>query len=168
MRVWTHDQRSPYINLGRPTLQRRLDQKRYTLNFALQDRRTGKLYVSEMKCELEYDNYRYMILQTPEDLKHHKGQAFTFFLDSIDHPEAYTVQISGKTHPIDGAILVWGHCSEEGRIRTQQQYGFHAIVSLQDIIQDLHAWNNAEYNQLIRTYHQWSNELFRGLQSNSH
>lgn len=72
VRIWANDSRAPYANLGRPTLRQFDTSKRFTLDFTFQHRVTNKIYVVEMKCEIEYENFRYMVLTETQQLKHHK------------------------------------------------------------------------------------------------
>src|SRR6266496_4310513 len=76
VRIWCNDPRSPYENIGRPTIKPAVGGKGYTLDFALRREQTGAIFISEMKCELEYEGYKYLVLASPSQLKHHKGAAF--------------------------------------------------------------------------------------------
>lgn len=161
-RMWfTHS--DVYENLGRPTIRRVGAAKGYTLDFTVRDRRDQKVYVGEMKCEIAYDGYKYLTLTTPKQLAHHAGEAFRFFLDSVRNPQDYAVTVGGRPQPIDGAILVWGHCTEEGRASVQGAYGLRTVLSLQEMINDLLQRENQEYLALIRQRQAWCNELFDGL-----
>ena len=62
--MWAKDDRAPYEDLGRPTIRSPEEARGHTLDFALKDRATGKVYVTEMKCEIEYLNFRYFILES--------------------------------------------------------------------------------------------------------
>jgi hypothetical protein len=69
VRHWCANPRSTYVDLGRPTLYG-TDGKWHTLDFTLQDQATSEIYVAEMKCELAYDNYRYLRLTDTHQLDH--------------------------------------------------------------------------------------------------
>lgn len=156
-----------YTNLGRPTIRRAGTPKWYTLDFTLQDTRDNRVYVGEMKCEIEYDNYKYLTLTSPDQLTHHQGGAFRYFLDSVRSPQDYTVTVGGRAQPVDGAILVWGHCTEEGRASVQRAYGLHTVLSLQEMISDLLQRENQEFLALIGQRRAWCNELFDGLSASA-
>ena len=56
MRVWAGSPGAPYEDLGRPTV--RFDgEARSTLDFTLRARTSGKTYVAEVKCEIEYQGF---------------------------------------------------------------------------------------------------------------
>lgn len=81
VRIWARDSRSPYnIHESRPTLYDQ-DNKPYTLDFLFEQ--DGKFYVSEMKCEIQYNNYRYWRLESPKQLEHHKKNALHYFCKSL-------------------------------------------------------------------------------------
>lgn len=71
VRQWASDPRCPYENLGRPTLRKRGDRVGSTLDFTLRHKSTGKSYVTELKCEIEYQNYKYLVLSDIKQLNHH-------------------------------------------------------------------------------------------------
>jgi hypothetical protein len=163
VRMWCKDFRSPYENIGRPTIRPTVGGKGYTLDFALRHKQTGAIFLSEMKCELEYEGYKYLVLTSPSQLDHHKGAAFQIFLDSIQNQDNYTVTINGKTHKVSGAILIWGHCTDEGRASVSSSYGFDTVLSLQDIANELRAWKSGEYIRFLNNRQEWCNQLFTGL-----
>ena len=165
VRTWCNDPRSPYENVGRPTIKPATVRKGHTLDFALRERQTESIFVSEMKCELEYDQYKYLVLTSPDQLEHHKGAAFQVFLDIARNHHIYPITIDAKTAEVNGAILVWGHCTEEGRARVCKHYGFHTVLSLQDIINDLQAWKNEEYVKFLDQRQEWCKELFENLRA---
>lgn len=72
VRLWAKDDRSPYEDLGRPTVKQNCATKGYTLDFTLRHAETKKTYISELKCEIEYQNYRYLVLTDTSQLDHHK------------------------------------------------------------------------------------------------
>jgi hypothetical protein len=78
VRLWCARTETPYTDLGRPTLYFADPVRRYTLDFTLRNS-TGQTYVGELKCELEYDRYRYLRLTEPQQLYHHKSAAFAAF-----------------------------------------------------------------------------------------
>ena len=62
VRHWCALPETPYSDLGRPTLKLPGEARGYTLDFTLQHKGTGQVFVSEMKCWLEYEGYRYLRL----------------------------------------------------------------------------------------------------------
>jgi hypothetical protein len=168
VRIWCRDANSPYIDLGRPTLVRTDGVGRgSTLDFTLQNQ-DGLDFVAELKCELEYDEYRYLVLRRPDQLEHHcKKTAFGRFLH-MANPEKrnrYQVTVNGDMLQIAGAILIWGSVTEEGHDEVMQQYRFADILSVEDMVWDLLMWNNQEYHQFLRDRNNWCQSLFYGLSS---
>lgn len=161
--IWANDARAPFENLGRPTLRRPEDTRGHTLDFTFRDRIGGKVYVAEMKCEIEYMNFRYFVLETASQLDHHKKPAFDAFLGSARCPDRMAVRVRGRQVGIDGAILVWGAVSPESKERIMSEKGFHDILSVEDICRDLAGWRNPDYLRMIEQYRAWSNRLFDGL-----
>ncbi|MDP2028096.1 MAG: hypothetical protein Q8K12_00450 [Thiobacillus sp.] len=161
IRIWCRNERSPFIDLGRPVLHD-LDGKRYTLDFLLQDRE-GRCYVTEMKCEIEYQKYKYLTLIEPEQLKHHGKRAFQLLLEIAKRPSKYTISRESESVVIAGASLIWGATTEAGVSNVRQCFGFAHILSMESIINELIAWQDAEYLSLISHYRNWSGELFDGL-----
>ena len=163
VRCWCSDPRSPFEDIGRPTITPHQAPRGYTLDFTLRSRETGKIYVGEMKCELEYQNYRYLTLESSSQLEHHAKEAFRLFLDAATSPNRHRVTTRGQPQTINGAVLVWGRCTEAGRSSVIKEYGLHAILSLEEIIGDLITWRNECFAELLNQRANWCNELFNGL-----
>lgn len=54
VRIWSRSDVSPYEDLGRPTIYDNDNSDRgSTLDFTLKDKTTSKIYVAEMKCEIQ-------------------------------------------------------------------------------------------------------------------
>ena len=75
VRHWCRCPEAPYEDLGRPYLRLPTERYGHTLDFTLRDRETGATFVAELKCELEYDSYRYLRLMDASHLGHHQGAA---------------------------------------------------------------------------------------------
>lgn len=75
----------------------------------------------------------------------------------------YKVFINKRQQPIDGAILVWGRCSDPGRESVIGHHGLKDVLSLECIISDLNNWQNEGYANLICKYEKWCGDLFAGL-----
>jgi hypothetical protein len=163
VRCWAKAPQAPYIDLGRPTIKRAREKRGYTLDFTLQSKNDGRVYIAEMKCWLEFENYRHLTLESPSQLDYHKNEAFQRFLDAIQNMSQYVVMVKGRSQAIHGSILVWGRCTEQGRISVMAQYGLRDVLSLEAIINDLVGWQNQDYAELIRKYEVWCGELFTGL-----
>ena len=166
VRCWGKAPQAPYENLGRPTA-RRVGEKKpyYTLDFTFRSKNDNRVYIAEMKCELAFENYLYLTLESPSQLNHHKNPAFQFFLDVARDASQYEVKIDGRLQAIDGSILVWGSCTEKGRTSVMTHYGLGDVLSVEAIINDLLSWQNQDYAELIRKYGGWCGELFTGLRS---
>lgn len=163
VRDWCSDARSPYLDRGRPTLWAPDDVRGPTLDFTLQDRATGMVYVAEMKAELEFERYRYLTLRRVDQLKHHGLPAFRRLLDIARDPAAYEVRIQGKPLDVDGAILIWGAVAEEGRASVIDETGVAAVLSLEDIITDLRAWTTESYAHRVSRLEKAAADLFAWL-----
>lgn len=161
VRIWCRDDRSPYENLGRPTLH--YEGKPYTLDFLFRSRATGRVFVVEQKCEIAFENYRYLTLSDVAQLAHHKKAAFAGFLAAAY--ERTRPPIFHRREPIetDGAILIWGALDRQNVRTIQEATGLSDIISLSDVIQDLRTWRSDEYLQLVEDRRQWSAGLFAYL-----
>ena len=102
--LWADDERAPYQNLGRPTVFTGQNKHGHTLDFTLRDRATGKIYVAEMKCEIEYQGFKYFVLNKPDQLAHHVKPAFGAFLDAARRPQETQVRIAGKKTAVQGDL----------------------------------------------------------------
>lgn len=163
VRLWATDDRSPYRSLGRPTLTPVGSSKGYTLDFTLQDRLTERLYVAEMKCEIEYQNFRYFALEGVWQLAHHSKPAFKAFLDAASGISEQRVAVNGKQVKADGAILIWGSVTEAGRCAVLTELGLHDVLSVANICHDLATWKHDEYAALIAKRRTWTTDLLDGL-----
>ena len=85
--IWCNNKKSHYRNLGRPTLY--IDGRHFTLDFTFEDR-NKKRYIVEMKSELQYEKFKYMVLSNGSNVnyfqQHLKKKAFQLFVDpkSVD------------------------------------------------------------------------------------
>ncbi len=163
VRCWCNDAHSPYENLGRPTITNANTGRRHTLDFTFRSRDSGRVYVGEMKCELEYEGYQYLTLDSPTQLRHHMGGAFKLFLATATSPATYRVNVQGKPQPVDGAILVWGRCTPQGQASVLEEYGLHTVLSVENIVRDLLQWQSQEFKELLATKESWCQYLFNGL-----
>lgn len=174
VRIWASDETlAPYKDLGRPTVKTQVeikDKKRgCTFDFALEEKKTGKRFICEQKCELEFENYKYLELKDPEQLRHHeKNLAFGRFLDIGKDPRKYRVFVKGRQiENVRGIVLIWGKVSERGRKEVKERYYIHNVLSLEDIINDLVIWKSKSYLEMIREKQKWCNDLFHNLVSSN-
>jgi hypothetical protein len=116
-----------------------------------------------MKCEIEYQNFLYFVLEKAGQLDHHTKPAFEAFLKAARSPELARVQVARKPIQIDGAILVWGAVDARAARQIKLELGLHEILSIEEICRDLATWENEEYLGLIEQYRSWANQLFDGL-----
>lgn len=163
VRDWCDDPRAPYENLGRPTLNAPGEARGSTLDFTLRDRATQRTYVSEMKVELEFDGYKYMTLERLDQLAHHRLPAFQRFLEIAREPSAYEVRVAGKPRDVDGAILVWGAVTEDGRRLVRTETGIHDVLSIDSIVRDLRAWKPPRFVERVAALRTATTELFDWL-----
>jgi hypothetical protein len=74
------------------------DGKYHVLDFTFQRRSDGARFIAEMKCEIEFEGYKYLTLTGPDQVAHHQGSAaFTKFHRLAREPKAHPVTIGGKT-----------------------------------------------------------------------
>ena len=160
IRIWARDPQSPYsISDRRPTLYD--ESGRYTLDFLFI--RDGHSYVSEMKCEIQYQNYKYWMLEDASQLEHHRGRrAFDLFLEVARDPVSINVRAGSEIKP-SGAILVWGAVSPNGAQSVQDRFGICDVISMEDCVRDLVKWGSSDYRELIAEKRDWCNDLCRTL-----
>ena len=168
VRVWCKSPNAGYEDIGRPTLKAIGQSRGSTLDFTLLGREDGKLFVGEMKAELEFENYRYLRLTNPTQIQHHHipsgaSAAFKHFVQLSNDPSSFTVYVAGKQVPVSGTILVWGATSSVGIDAAKSEYGFVDILLVESMLNDLAQWESSEWTERIRELREWSNELFSNL-----
>ena len=165
MRIWARCESAPYADHGRPTLRHKGTTARSTLDFLLSARSDGRLFVAELKCELEYQNYKYLTLTDPSQLCHHCKPAFKLFLQAAADPAQVEVKTAKRGSTVHGAILVWGDATARGKETTIAKYGFADVLTVSSMIQDLNRWQSTEWSTFISNRRGWATELFDGLES---
>jgi hypothetical protein len=160
VRAWCACPEAPYEDLGRPTLREPGQTWGHTLDFTLRRRDSDKVYVAELKCELEYDGYRYLRLTSTDQLRHHTLPAFGKFLRTAKDPAAFDVRCNGSHKSVDGAILIWGAVAPEGREAAIRDYAFADVLSIEAILKDLRVWEPPAWTEHISQHRSWTNELF--------
>lgn len=124
VRIWAADPRAPFEGMGRPTLRVAGDSKGSTLDFTFRSRHTGLAYPAELKCEIEYQRYRYFVLTDIGQLKHRIKPAFDALLVAAAKNPGVRTCVQQHEISIDGAILVWGAATPEGRAAVIREKGF--------------------------------------------
>lgn len=165
VQIWCEDERSPYKNLGRPTLIATSPVRSPTLDFLFECRRTGRRFVVEQKCEIEFNGFRYFTLTGPDQLKHHNKPAFAAFLAAGNGsgPAARGWKVGNQQLTVDGAILIWGAVTPKGRETVMEETGLHDVVGLDRIIAECAAWKPDAYCRLVNDRRKWCEELFAFL-----
>lgn len=163
VRLWAAHPKCPYEDLGRPSVRMPGDSRGHVLDFTLRAKDTGKVYATELKCEVEYQGFRYFVLTDPDQLSHHNKPAFFALLAAAKEPLAATVLVRGDSAPIDGSILIWGAATEQGRALTIERFGFAAILTIESIVADLRAWGCTAFREHMEQRRQWTNELLNSL-----
>lgn len=162
VRIWCRNQNSPFEDLGRPTIYDE-NGKHYTLDFLLKDSESN-VYLTEMKCEIEYQKYKNLTLGDPKQLKgHQKKRAFQLFLEAASQPETYEVKCGGEKVAVQGSALIWGRTSDENLQTIKSEFSLAHILSTEQIVSDLIIWEDEAYESFISQYEDWSEQLFRGL-----
>lgn len=121
--------------------------------------------MGELKCELEYQSYRYLTLTDPSQLEHHCKPAFKLLLQADADPAQVGVGTAKGPSTVHGAILVWGDATARGKETTIAKYGFADILTVSSMNQDLNRWESAEWKAFISHRRGWTMELFDGLES---
>lgn len=163
VKIWASDSRAPYLDIGRPTLKKHGAIKGLTLDFTFLHKSSNKLFVVELKCEIEYQNYKYLVLTNLNQLEHHKKDAFLTLLDAAIQNPNQQIFVNKKEVKIDGAILIWGAATVEGCKVVMDAKGFFDILTLERIICGLKAWRSEPYSKLLEDRRLWANEMFDAL-----
>jgi hypothetical protein len=165
VRFWCRNPSSPYEDLGRPTLKRCDEKLGKTLDFTFRRKADGHVFVGEMKCELEYDNYRCLTLTAASQLERHRrdSDAFRRFLLIARNHDEFKVTVGGRPVQVNGAILVWGRVLTEGRAAVVKETGLADALALDGIVGDLIRWKDSKYFDFFERRAKWCNELFGAL-----
>jgi hypothetical protein len=165
VQIWSEDERAPYRNLGRPTLIGQSQTRTPTLDFLFESRRTGRRFVVEQKCEIEFNGFRYFALTGPDQLKHHNKPAFAAFLAAAsgNEPGSRDWKVGSERVAVDGAILIWGSVTPDGRRAVMEETGLHDAVGLDRIIAQCAEWRPDRYCHLVSERRRWSEDLFNFL-----
>ena len=161
IRIWCRNENSPFEDCGRPTVY--VDEKRYTLDFLLKDK-DGNLYLTEMKCELEYQKYKFLKLSESSQVsRHNKKPAFKAFLETAVNPSSYIIKCKKEKVHVKGAVLIWGSIFSKEVENILKEYSLSYILSTEEIINNLIDWKDDEYISFVGQYKEWSNQLFTSM-----
>ena len=164
VRLWSASTGAPYEDLGRPTVRFDGEATRSTLDFTLRNKKSNKIYVAEMKCEIEYEGFKYFILTCPKQLDHHtKKPAFRSFLRAAREPSVARVTVRGHPVPVDGAILVWGAATQKGCADVREQFKLADVLTVESMVDHLTRSNDEDYVAMLEDRCKWLNEMFYGL-----
>ncbi|MCH8992238.1 MAG: hypothetical protein IIA44_10880 [Acidobacteria bacterium] len=163
VRLWSASPDAPFEDLGRPTVRFDDEATRSTLDFTLRNKASRKIYVAEMKCEIEYQKFRYFVLTSPDQLDHHTKTAFRSFLRAAREPGAARVTVGRRAVPVDGAILVWGAATQSGCAVVQEHYKFADVLTVESMVDHLTRSNSAGYAAMLGARRKWLEEMFDGL-----
>jgi len=165
VRIWCRSKKSPFEDIGRPTIYDELEKtgRGSTLDFTFQDKETKKKYVSEMKCEIQFENFKYLELNSVDQLAHHNKPAFQRFLGIANEPKKYSVKVQGKKMNVDGAILVWGKTNQASIKEICEATNLTNILSVENMINDLIEIKDNNYLEFLNQKQEWINHLFNGL-----
>lgn len=164
VRHWARCEHAPYRDLGRPVVWDHSGSKYHVLDFTLERLSDGARFVTELKCEIEFERYRYLTLTDPGQLEHHtRNAAFQKLLRAASDPGAQRVTIRGREIQVQGAVLVWGVVTDDGRMSVRDAYGFVDVLSVDQMLKDLSEWQPQEWADWVGRRQQWTDELFEWL-----
>jgi hypothetical protein len=168
VRHWCSDPNSRYADLGRPALWAG-GAYRHTLDFTLRDRESGRAFVAELKTELAFENYRYLRLREPGQLRAgRRGATFDAFLALAKDPDAYEVRVGRRPTRVSGSILIWAATTPTGKTAVMERFGFEEVLSLEEMIDDLKVRGAVSWRQRIDQLLGWSRQLFEYLGPGEH
>ena len=162
VRYWCANERASYEDLGRPTLW--CDGAYATVDFTLRSRADGRCYAAEMKAEMAFERYRYLRLTDSSQLSHHTPvRAFSWLVELAADAASHSVRVGAKAMSVDGAILIWGATTTEGRASVIARFGFADVLSVEAMLQDLRAWNDPAWQARVGELRTWADGLLDGL-----
>lgn len=164
VRHWAACDEAPFRDVGRPVLWDEDARRYHVLDFTLERRSEGSRFVTEMKCEIQFEGYRYLMLEDAEQIEHHAGgAAFQKLLRLARDPTDLRVTVAGHPQVIAGAALVWGATTDAGIASAVERFGFSEVLSLEHILRDLAEWQSESWREWLGTRRRWSDELFEWL-----
>lgn len=162
VRAWGANDGAPYRDLGRPTLWR--GSKYFTLDFTLERKTDGKLFAAEQKAELAWASYKQLRLVSADQVASHIGKpTFDWFLDLARSVDSSVTKVRARPVTVDGAILVWGATTDEGRTDAMKRFGFANVLSLEAMLADLRDWRDPTWQSRIAELGEWTKGLLDEL-----
>ena len=173
-----------FTYLGRPTIYKKSEYgvkgaRGDTVDFLLEDV-DGNIFVTEMKCELTFDDYRCIELVNERPIERHRKNkpAFKELLDlgksikdgrgELDYVITYTDCAGNRgcianSNRVAGIALVWGKVAQTGLEHLKEKYNITHIISLEDVMNDLIKNENEDYLELIQVRQSWCDSLFEHM-----
>ena len=163
IRCWCSDPKNRYADLGRPRVMTVTSSKLYFLDFTFRERSSGRIFLGKQKFWPEYQDYRFLRIDSVELIDDMVTDAFEAFLNCASTPDKYRVWCgAGELRP-SGSIFVTGAITDEADEAVRQKYGFHEILSFEQIIEELRSSRNSRWEELVEKRLRWSMELFDAL-----
>lgn len=170
VRIWCKSEKSKYRDLGRPSLYNKNGSYTHiTYDFTLQNKKNKEIYIAEMKCETQYDEFSYIKLDSSEQLTHHSKKAFKELLFSTrnlkEFKENYLVKVGKpkETITIEGTILIWGSVDRNKIKKDTELKKFTDILSLEEMVNDLNDLKNEEYEKYMEERVKWLKEFTKEM-----
>jgi hypothetical protein len=158
---WATDANAPYADMGKPILRQHNAARGSPLDFAFQERRRKHIYGVVLYCDPLGDG---PLKDANQITALSATRTFAAFLHAAAQPSAYSLSVGGADYPLVGSILIWSSMeSKKTRAVIRKTYAFHDILSVEDIIRDLIAWKNRDYQMLLDRRAAWCYDFFRGL-----
>jgi hypothetical protein len=73
------------------------------------------------------------------------------------------VKVGGKAVTVDGAILVWGAVDRDRREEVRAAFGFHDVLSLEEMLDDLRAWQDPAWAARLDELAAWTDGMLEAL-----
>lgn len=153
-----------YTNIGRPTIHTQGGEK-YTLDFYLQNKKTGKNYIVEQKSFYGYKKGKLSVINQNTDFisafdnwsnsKQQRTKAWEAFL-SFDAKRGDEVKVAKTEYKTQGKILIWSSCKDnETKKWFCKKLGIDDILTLEEMIIDLVNWKDIGYKKSLLEKKKW-------------
>jgi len=173
-KFWLSNVNCEYINCGRPTIYWGENQ-RATLDFLIRKKESdhSDFYLVEQKNFFAYQNGN---LRTIDDVpefyntydkwsksKTKSSPAWKIFNELNSH--AYRIKVKGldEVFKINGTILIWGAVNELASLKFKEKYGFHDVIGLVSMVEDLISWKDQDFEKFVLDRERWTRELFNSF-----
>jgi len=156
--LWLKSPNCPYENLGRPSFYDSNDKYTHiTLDFALRDKQTGEIFVTEMKSEIAYNNFKNVILDDKVFDKKLRKRPFEKFVDLANDTQlkgnktSIIVKVNFKKIDVTGCILIW-NCATQKVIDDFKNNHHIIVITLESILKDIEQTKLTEFFCKKRKY----------------